>query len=405
VTVGRVEWVLIVRYGSAAHRATYGRLPGTLYSKDFIQLSRKPAFIDELEAILPDLNTKPKAPIIYKWPGGTASGTLVKVSADRPHLSWVTSEGAPAPWRMAKKPSEVTAETIPGNPDHKDQKTADLELEHLLASGFGQPFLVAVKIRGEDRTLHLRVHVEAPNAEFEWANIKATPSEIKELADSTRPSSVLASRLFKDGYELYFDTSAKANPWRDSAGSSKGVLGGKQLTAIGGSVSQASQQDSDSIAESLEGSEEEISKLAQQIARGDFSVPDSTATVKTRGSAQRVFAQRVKQNYEWRCALTGITTHNFLIASHIVPWSVDESIRLDPSNGICLSVFIDRAFEHGFLLIDDDLSVRVNYQIVGDDEKLTTLLASFEGAKLQAPKECPPKVEYLSRRRSIVGAS
>ncbi|KGX48021.1 hypothetical protein Y043_6283 [Burkholderia pseudomallei MSHR2138] len=36
-----VEWVLVVYYGPSAHRATYGRLSNTKYTKDYIQLSRK----------------------------------------------------------------------------------------------------------------------------------------------------------------------------------------------------------------------------------------------------------------------------------------------------------------------------------------------------------------------------
>lgn len=401
MTVGRVEWVLVVRYGSAAHRATYGRLPGTLYSKDFIQLSRKVEFVEELRAILPELKIKPRAALTYRWPGGTATGTLVKVSADRPHLSWVTSVGAPAPWRMAKAPDEFTIETIRGNPDHTGEAAADKELEQLHTSGFGQPFLLAVKLRGEDAALHLRVLVDNPDPKFEWCNLRNAPPEIQDLADRTRPRSVLASRLFEADYALYFDTEVKGDPWRDDFDAAGGALVGGQLPPTSGTNSQTSVLVSDANAEALEHSEQEVLELEEQVQNGNFSVPDSTATVKTRGSAQRVFAERVKKNYKWRCALTGIQTPHFLIASHIVPWSVDESIRLDPANGICLSVLADRAFEHGYISINDDLSVSVEWGLVGGDKELAQQLASFDGAKLQTPKECPPKIEYLERRRSI----
>ena len=32
-----IEWVLIIFYGPSAHRATYGRLGNTKYTKDYIQ--------------------------------------------------------------------------------------------------------------------------------------------------------------------------------------------------------------------------------------------------------------------------------------------------------------------------------------------------------------------------------
>lgn len=402
MTAKRVEWVLLVRFGSSAHRATYGRLPGTTYSKDFIQLSRKPEFIAELESIFPELVADgSKAPIEYRWPGGSASGTLVKESADRPHLSWVTSEGAPPPWRMTENPSETTVETIRGNPDHKDAAAADSEFEYLLSSDFGQPFLIAVKLEGEPATLHLRVHIESPSAEFSWADLKNSPLGIQELAAKTKPTSVLASRLFDDGDDLFFDASSKAHPWKDQPTSPNGQEDETSPTVVDTGTLQASELDSDSIAESLVHSEEEVAALEHKAEEGDYEVPDSTATVKTRGSAQRVFSSKVKNNYNWKCAITGIETPEFLIASHIVPWSLDETIRLDPSNGICLSVLADRAFEHGYIVIQDDLAINVAWDLVGDDKKLAAQLAPFDGIKLDAPKDHPPKVEYLKRRRAL----
>lgn len=91
---------------------------------------------------------------------------------------------------------------------------------------------------------------------------------------------------------------------------------------------------------------------------------------KTRGSAQRAFAKAVKTNYGFRCAVSGIKSRDFLIAAHIVPWSEDQTIRLDPSNGIGLSLLVDRAFEKGYLRIEDDHTIRIDLDRVGDDHAL-----------------------------------
>ena len=402
MTTKRVEWVLVVRFGLSAHRATYGRLAGTTYSKDFIQLSRKDEFIEALETILPDLaGGGERAPLTYKWPGGSAAGTLVKNSADRPHMSWVTSEGAPPPWRMIADPNETTVETIRGDRSYEDAASADLEFHKLRSSSFGQPFLIAVKLEGEPATLHLRVHIENPLPEFGWADLGNAPTKIRLLAAETTPNSVLAWHLFSNDHDLYFDPTKKADPWQSHPPSPSEKEGAAQDPLTNPVTSPVAELDSDSSAECLDHSEEEVSALEEKADQGDYKVPDSTATVKTRGSAQRVFAKRVKDNYGWRCALTGIETPSFLIASHIVPWSVDEAIRLDPANGICLSVMVDRAFEHGYLVIQDDLAINVAWDIVGDDDALAALLAPLDGVKLKSPSAHPPKIEYLQRRRDL----
>ena len=49
-----VEWVLVVYYGPAAHRATYGRqVKSKRYTKDYIQLSRKKPFLDAVTNLSP----------------------------------------------------------------------------------------------------------------------------------------------------------------------------------------------------------------------------------------------------------------------------------------------------------------------------------------------------------------
>lgn len=154
----------------------------------------------------------------------------------------------------------------------------------------------------------------------------------------------------------------------------------------------------DVLAESDSVDDAEVEALRSRLAAGDFAVSDQHVTAKTRGSAQRVFADRVKNNYGWQCALTGIATPDFLVASHIVPWSQDESIRLDPANGICLSTFVDRAFDTGHLLIHDDCTARVDWEQVGSDCSLRSMLEPFDGQVLMQPAAAPPNPHFLRRR-------
>ena len=156
----------------------------------------------------------------------------------------------------------------------------------------------------------------------------------------------------------------------------------------------------DAAAETLQVDPDEVEAFREQIEQKSYAVADSTATIKTRGSAQKAFAGAVKANYGYRCAITGIATTDFLVASHIVPWSEDQSVRLDPSNGICLSLLVDRAFEKGHVLINDDLTIRIDWGRVGNDHALRSQLAPCDGHKLSAPAKGARLPEYLQRRRA-----
>ncbi len=63
-------------------------------------------------------------------------------------------------------------------------------------------------------------------------------------------------------------------------------------------------------------------RVASEIL--DYSVEDQYANVKVRGSPHQEFALQVKLNYQYQCAISGIKTKAFLVASHIVPWSENQ---------------------------------------------------------------------------------
>jgi len=154
----------------------------------------------------------------------------------------------------------------------------------------------------------------------------------------------------------------------------------------------------DQAAEFADSDPGQVSGFRRNIAEGDYSVPDQYATSKTRGSAQRAFAERVKRNYGYRCALTGVSTREFLVASHIVPWGADETTRVDPSNGICLSKLVDRAFDTGYLAIGVDSTVFVDLARLESDPAMYDVLAPLHGVKLAQPLAESPNPNHLRRR-------
>jgi HNH endonuclease len=393
----QVEWVIVVFYGPSAHRATYGRLGGTTYTKDFIQLVRTGDFVSELTKLFPP-NAEGVAQLTYKWPGGSAPGQIVFQSADRPHLSWGTRLGAPAAWRMSLSPDDASAETIPGDPRHTNANDAESELASIATRGGGQPYLLAIKLRGEADILHLRTYLKDPDRKFAWASTDLLPSQIQELVSRTRQQKALAWARFEDA--IHFEPDSNHDAWHMPVSPKLVAALSAVESSASASVSSNSVQSDDIIAEQLEVSSEEVTSFDKQIDEKNYSVSDTFATAKTRGSAQRAFAERVKRNYGGRCAVTNIATRDFLVAAHIVPWSEDHHIRLDPANGICLSLLMDRAFENGFLIIEDDCRITINWDRVGGDAALQTILKPYDGSKLIAPKLSPPRIEFLRRRRA-----
>ena len=84
----------------------------------------------------------------------------------------------------------------------------------------------------------------------------------------------------------------------------------------------------------------------------EFDLKDLKGEVKIRAVKvrvnQSVFRQMILKTYEGRCTISGVDLPELLVAGHIVPWAENESERLNPENGLCLSNLYDKAYEKGF---------------------------------------------------------
>ncbi len=116
----------------------------------------------------------------------------------------------------------------------------------------------------------------------------------------------------------------------------------------------------------------------------DFTGTDKEAVVKQR-KEQSTFRKRILANYDHHCCLSGISTTQLLLASHIVPWSKDESKRLDPRNGLLLNAILDRAFDKGIVSVRaEDFTLLVSDKL--KDQKTIDYLSQFKGEKISLPK-------------------
>ena len=118
---------------------------------------------------------------------------------------------------------------------------------------------------------------------------------------------------------------------------------------------------------------------------------------------QDFFRQSVLSAYQYQCCITGLSVPKLLIASHIVPWRVDAANRLNPSNGLCLSMLHDKAFDAGIITITQDMTVRVSKNHADkSDQFFNSALLAYDGKPIVLPDKFSPLAEFLAYHRQYV---
>lgn len=118
---------------------------------------------------------------------------------------------------------------------------------------------------------------------------------------------------------------------------------------------------------------------------------------------QGSFRRAVLSAYAHRCCISGLAEPRLLVASHIVPWRADENNRLNPRNGLALSMLHDKAFDIGLITVDDQLRVVVSDQRwSADDEFLQQSLVRYHGQSLHLPEKFMPQQAFLEYHREHV---
>ncbi|MDB4925932.1 HNH endonuclease [Mucilaginibacter sp.] len=136
-------------------------------------------------------------------------------------------------------------------------------------------------------------------------------------------------------------------------------------------------------------------KLALPAAEvNDYAIENAKREVNIR-LKQSVFRQRVMENFNYECCLTGITEGELLIASHIIPWAHQIEHRLNPGNGLCLSIFYDKLFDKGYFTLDLDWKVQISSRVSECSEFLQSLLKIIDQKSIAKPLYYPPMEEAL----------
>lgn len=111
---------------------------------------------------------------------------------------------------------------------------------------------------------------------------------------------------------------------------------------------------------------------------------------------QSFFRRSVLASYETSCCVCELDIASLLVASHIVPWSVNEGIRADPRNGLCMCVLHDRAFDRGLLAMNGMHQIAVSKSVLRSRSSFVqATLVTFNGGQMKLPKRFLPNPEYL----------
>jgi 5-methylcytosine-specific restriction protein A len=95
---------------------------------------------------------------------------------------------------------------------------------------------------------------------------------------------------------------------------------------------------------------------ADMIPGYDYLIPNKTerSGLVTSRVGQGAYRKRIIHRWEYKCAVTGFSKPEILIASHITPWKdSSDAERLDVNNGILLSPVYDALFDRHLISFEN----------------------------------------------------
>ena len=152
-------------------------------------------------------------------------------------------------------------------------------------------------------------------------------------------------------------------------------------------------------------SEQAFAKFDKQSAEAYADVTKEIITIPEGAEREQLIRRRVNQSFFRRavlasygnqCCITGLNLPELLNASHIIPWRENRG-RLDPSNGLCLNVLHDRAFDRGLITVQTNGVVAVSAYLRTSAKSCeeAAFLIGCDGKTIAEPDKFKPSVEFL----------
>lgn len=143
---------------------------------------------------------------------------------------------------------------------------------------------------------------------------------------------------------------------------------------------------------------------ALEVSFLEPDIPTEARRITRVRLVQRFFRDTVLSSYNYSCTVCKINLYKMLNASHIIPWSIDKNRRADPSNGLSLCAFHDRAFDRGLITIDENFRIVLSGEVkVIEAPKLHRVgLLEVEGQVITLPDKFSPDQIALAYHREKV---
>jgi len=115
---------------------------------------------------------------------------------------------------------------------------------------------------------------------------------------------------------------------------------------------------------------------------------------------QAFFRRMILSGYRDACAVCTLPIRKLLVASHIIPWAADTSLRLNPTNGICLCVLHDKAFDRHLLSISADYTIHIHAAVSKHQPNPAAQqhLLAYHHQPLHLPDRWHPNPELLTQQ-------
>ena len=129
----------------------------------------------------------------------------------------------------------------------------------------------------------------------------------------------------------------------------------------------------------------------------DFPKGEERETIIKARVNQSFFRSTILSSYNLKCCITGLSITDFLVASHIKPWSKDLENRTNPHNGLCLNSIHDKAFDRGFITVTPDFKILVSnfFDDYSNDLAVTDFFKKYQNQFINLPDRFLPSKEFL----------
>ncbi|MFV0180529.1 HNH endonuclease [Empedobacter falsenii] len=129
----------------------------------------------------------------------------------------------------------------------------------------------------------------------------------------------------------------------------------------------------------------------------DFPKGEERETIIKVRVNQSFFKSTILSSYNLKCCITGLSVPDFLVASHIKPWSKDLENRTNPHNGLCLNSIHDKAFDRGYITVTPNYKILVSNFFDGysNDLAVTEFFKKYQNQSINLPDRFLPSKDFL----------